>query len=87
MNTRTLDWTALAVTIVGGLNWLLVGLFQFDLIAALFGGITAGASRFLYTIVGLASLYSLTLFNKLDDREDRDTTVHRKRDIAIEDTI
>lgn len=52
---------ALALVIVGALNWLLVGLFQFDLVAAIFGGQNSFLSRAVYTIVGLAGLASLPM--------------------------
>jgi uncharacterized protein len=56
--------TALVLVIIGAINWLLVGLFQFDLVASLFGGPTALVSRIIYTIVGLAGLYAISfLFN------------------------
>jgi uncharacterized protein len=52
---------AAILTIVGGLNWGLVGLFKFDLVAAVFGGMQFGAvnlaSRIVYALVGLAALY------------------------------
>ena len=50
-----LDYVALVLMIVGGLNWGLVGLFQFDLVAAIFGEMTL-ISRAVYTLVGLAAL-------------------------------
>ena len=56
---KTLDSVALALLIIGGLNWLLVGLFNFDLVATIFGGQTAILSKVIYVIVGLCSLYSL----------------------------
>lgn len=52
--------TALALVIVGALNWLLVGAFKFDLVAALFGNMSF-LSRIVYSLVGLAGLYCLTL--------------------------
>jgi uncharacterized membrane protein YuzA (DUF378 family) len=52
-----LDWTAMVFIIIGGLNWGLVGLFQYDLIAEIFGVLSA-TSRVLYTIVGAAALYT-----------------------------
>ena len=72
---RTLNVIALALLIVGGLNWLLVGLFSFDLVAALFGG-EAGPrstlSRIVYVIVGIAALYGLSLFKPIaEDHRDR----------------
>lgn len=57
---------ALALVIVGALNWLLVGLFEWDLVTALFGGDTfrasSGFSRLIYSLVGLAGLYSISFF-------------------------
>jgi len=52
----SLDWTALVLVIVGGLNWGLIGLFKFDLVATLFGDMT-GLSRTIYAIVGVSSVY------------------------------
>jgi uncharacterized protein len=61
---RKLDTLALILTIVGGLNWGLVGLFKFDLVAAIFGGMHFGevnvASRIVYTLVGLSAAYLAT---------------------------
>ncbi|MDF9408600.1 MAG: hypothetical protein A4E52_01204 [Pelotomaculum sp. PtaB.Bin013] len=64
-----MEWlsrTALVLVIIGALNWLLVGLFQWDLVTALFGGDTVRASsdfsRVIYTLVGLAGLYSISFF-------------------------
>lgn len=45
--------------IVGGLNWGLWGFFQFDLVAALFGGNDAGLSRIVYSLVGIAAAYQV----------------------------
>lgn len=54
---NAMDWIALALLIVGGINWGLVGLFQFDLVATLFGGEAALISRIVYVLVGLSALY------------------------------
>jgi hypothetical protein len=58
---RKLNAAAAILTIVGGLNWGLVGLFKFDLVAAVFGGMQFGevnvASRIVYTLVGLSAAY------------------------------
>jgi uncharacterized membrane protein YuzA (DUF378 family) len=58
---RKLNGLAAILTIVGGLNWGLVGLFKFDLVAAVFGGMQFGevnvASRIVYTLVGLSAAY------------------------------
>ncbi|HEX6922385.1 MAG TPA: DUF378 domain-containing protein [Bacillales bacterium] len=52
---------ALALVIIGAINWGLIGFFQYDLIAAIFGGQGAAISRIIYGIVGIAGLYCLTL--------------------------
>lgn len=52
------DWVAMILLIVGGVNWGLVGLFNFDLVAALFGEMST-VSRIVYALVGLSALYSL----------------------------
>jgi len=56
-----LDTIALILSIVGSLNWGLVGIFQFDLVAWLFGGQGSVVSRIIYTLVGLAGLWCITL--------------------------
>jgi uncharacterized membrane protein YuzA (DUF378 family) len=60
---RKLDTLALVLTTVGALNWGLVGLFRFDLVAAVFGGMEFGetnlASRIVYSVVGLSAIYLL----------------------------
>jgi len=71
MKTRPLDWTALTLVIIGAINWGLVGLFRFDLIATLFGGMESIISRILYVAVGLAGLYCISLYMKLDDHISR----------------
>lgn len=61
MNRSPLDRLALVIVIIGALNWLLVGLFEFDLVASIFGGPRAFLSKAIYTVVGLAGLYSVSL--------------------------
>ena len=56
---RTLDLIALILVIVGGLNWLLVGAFETDLVASLFGGQTAVLSKLVYIVVGLSAIWLL----------------------------
>ena len=56
-----LDRTSLILTIIGAINWLLVGLFQFDLVAYICGGQGAVISRIIYTIVGIAGLWCISL--------------------------
>ena len=53
---KPLHAISLVLVIVGAINWGLVGLFQFDLVAALFGGQSAPLSRAVYSLVGLAGL-------------------------------
>ena len=56
---KALNLTTLILIIVGGINWLLVGLLQFDLVAALFGGEDSGLARVVYVLVGLSALWQL----------------------------
>ncbi len=55
----SMDKLALVLVIIGAINWGLIGFFQFDLVAAIFGGQTAALSRIIYGLVGLAGLYSI----------------------------
>ncbi|GAB4073821.1 hypothetical protein GCM10028778_13240 [Barrientosiimonas marina] len=56
---ETVKRISLALIIVGAINWLLIGLFQFDLVAALFGGQDAALSRVVYTLVGIGGVLCL----------------------------
>lgn len=56
-----MDTVALILSIIGSINWGLVGLFQFDLVAWIFGGQAAVGSRIVYALVGLAGLWCITL--------------------------
>lgn len=56
-----MDRLALILVIIGAINWGLIGLFQFDLVANLFGGQSAWFSRIIYSLVGLAGLYTISL--------------------------
>ena len=60
----TMNWIALILLIIGGLNWLLVGLFEFDLVAAVFGQMTVLA-RIIYILVGVAAIYALIVSRRL----------------------
>lgn len=68
-----MDSLALTLVIIGALNWLLVGLFQFDLVASLFGGMDSILSRIIYSLVGLAGLYSIKFYTR--DRDNKRTRV------------
>jgi len=61
------DWIALLLVVVGGLNWGLVGIFQFDLVATLFGDMST-LSRIVYSLVGVAALYLGVMSMKLGRR-------------------
>lgn len=63
---KWLDITALIITIIGAINWGLIGLFKFDLVAFIFGDMTL-LSRIVYTLVGLCGLYLLTFFGKINN--------------------
>jgi Uncharacterized conserved protein len=56
-----MDRLALILMIIGAINWGLIGLFQFDLVASLFGGPGTIISRTIYTLVGVAGIYSISL--------------------------
>ena len=58
------DNTALAIVTIGAVNWLLIGIFRFDLVAFLFGNMS-WLSRIIYTIVGLCGLYLISLFGRI----------------------
>ncbi len=57
----TLDRIALVLVIIGALNWLLVGVVRYDLVAAVFGGADSIISRVIYTLVGIAGLWAINL--------------------------
>jgi uncharacterized membrane protein YuzA (DUF378 family) len=59
-NLNALDWIALVLVIVGGLNWGLVGIFGFDLVAWIFGGVYFIA-RIIYILVALAAIYMIII--------------------------
>jgi len=71
---RVINTITLILLIVGGLNWGLVGIFKFDLVAWICGGLDFGqtnaASRIIYIVVGLAAVYELALLPKLLDARD-----------------
>ncbi len=67
-----MDMIALILSIIGCLNWGLVGIFQFDLVAWLFGSSASLFSRLVYTIIGLAGLWSISFLfrrNSVTDGE------------------
>jgi uncharacterized membrane protein YuzA (DUF378 family) len=67
-----IDMLALILSVIGCANWGLVGIFQFDLVAWLFGGQDALFSRIIYTIIGLAGLWCITTLFRRDFFKDDD---------------
>jgi uncharacterized membrane protein YuzA (DUF378 family) len=65
-----MDKFALILVIIGALNWLLIGLFQFDLVAAIFGGSASVLSRIIYSLVGIAGLWCIGLLVRMCKRHD-----------------
>lgn len=65
---------ALTLIIIGALNWLLIGLFQFDLIAAIFGSQSALVSRIVYALVGIAGIWAISFYMRFrhGDRDRAD---------------
>lgn len=61
---NAIDWVAVILLAVGGLNWGLVGIFNFDLVAAIFGDMSV-ISRIVYTVVGVCAVYVLAISSKL----------------------
>ena len=59
-----LDWIVLILVVVGGLNWGLVGILEFDLVATIFGDMSA-ISRVVYTLVGVAAIYTIYLATRV----------------------
>mgnify|MGYP004527741043 FL=1 len=66
MGNKYLDGTALTIAIIGAVNWGLIGLFRFDLVAFLFGDMS-WLSRIVYVLVGICGLYLISFFLHLGD--------------------
>ena len=64
MKTNLLDYTLLALVIIGAINWGLIGFFRFDLVAFLFGDMS-WLSRIVYALVGISGLYCCSLFGRI----------------------
>ncbi|MCI8805870.1 MAG: DUF378 domain-containing protein [Clostridiales bacterium] len=67
MRIKPFDWIALTLVIIGAINWGLIGFFQFDLVATIFGGTGFWLTRVIYALVGIAGLYSLSLYGRIED--------------------
>ena len=64
MISRILDYTALILTVIGAINWGLIGFFEFDLVEFLFGTMTT-FSRIVYGIIGICGIYMLTTIGRI----------------------
>lgn len=75
---RAIQRIALALVIIGAINWGLIGLFNFDLVAALFGGQDALLSEITYSLVGLSGLICLTLlFKQWEETNTKEVATNR----------
>jgi len=63
MKKTTIDWIALILLVIGGLNWLLIGVFQWNLVDAIFGA-TSVVSSIVYILVGVSALYTIYYLTK-----------------------
>ena len=63
---KVLYYIALTLAIIGAINWLLIGLFNFDLVATIFGAMSV-MSRIIYVLVGIAGLISIGLYPRIND--------------------
>ena len=63
---KALNGIALTLFIIGAINWLLVGLFKFNLVDAIFGSLSV-LTRIIYIIVGIAGLWSIAFYSKISD--------------------
>ena len=64
---KVLYYIALTLVIIGAINWLLIGLFNFDLVATIFGAMSV-MSRIIYVLVGIAGLISIGLYPRINDQ-------------------
>jgi len=66
-----LNIVAMVLVIIGAINWGLIGFFQWDLVAAIFGGQAAVVSRIIYALVGLAGLWCIMLVPRVKHRREK----------------
>lgn len=64
MDSRGLDYSLLTIAVIGAINWGLIGFFNFDLVAFLFGRMTL-LTRIVYGIVGISGLYMISLYGRI----------------------
>lgn len=75
-----IDKIALCIVLIGGLNWGLMGIFQFDLIAWAFGSSASVLSRILYIVVALAAIWCISLYFRKNELIGRNADVRESRD-------
>ena len=63
---KVINSIALTLVVVGALNWLLVGLFKFNLVDSIFGSLSA-LSRIVYVVVGIAGIWSIAFYNRVSE--------------------
>ena len=69
MNVKGLDYTCLTLSIIGAINWGLIGFFNFNLVALIFGSMS-WISRIIYALVGLSGLYLLSFYGMISSQEE-----------------
>ena len=71
MGMNMLDKLALSLVVIGAINWGSIGLFKFDIVGFLFGGTDSMISRIIFTLVGLAGLWAISiLFKRIVPSDD-----------------
>lgn len=68
MKNRWLDCIALTITLIGAINWGLIGIFKFNLVSFIFGDMS-WLSRIIYILVGICGLYLITFYMRLGDND------------------
>jgi uncharacterized protein len=71
---KLVDVIAAVLLIIGGLNWGLVGIFEFDLVATIFGGADSPLARLIYIVVGLSAAYQAIQFKGIQSRWSSSST-------------
>lgn len=63
---KFLNYLVLTLVIIGALNWLLVGIFEFNLVESILGGFSL-VSRIIYALVGIAGIWAISFYNRIGD--------------------
>ena len=66
---KVLNSIILALVIIGAINWGCIGIFGFDLVGTLFGGMSSMLRRIIFAVVGIGGIWAFTLFSKMGDAE------------------